>query len=366
MGKLRAAFALAAAAANDEAVGSSADGGSCGGNHIENLTVRTSAGYFLADARPTDGKGDAASEARAIAASLDGLGERYREAQAALAAAGLDAASLPPGVVLGLAQLGSMTNDAASKAQKVIKILGELKRKEAICALGRALWLELVKDPECASGVRPFVAVIHAPDGQTHSRSFLAPKAALATGAQPCESDAPRANEPEPPAAFVETMGEWVGSLLSADEQTRRFTILEVNCLFHAGSHMVNSASDAVEGIVLDVMPDEERAEHYTLYTNGGKYPEAKAGARARAPPTHACAPRALISLSTRGCVPPLRSPRRGRARGAQRQLRLFHQPDQQPQQQCGQVVRQGGEERLEPSRYVRHADPSGPPPPRR
>ena len=347
VGKLRAAFALAAAAANHEAVGSSADGGSCGGNHIENLTVRTSDGYFLADARPTDGKGDAASEARAIAASLDGLGERYREAQAALAAEGLDTAPLPPGVVLGLAQLGSMTNDSASKAQKVITLLGALKRQQAVRALGHELWLELVKDPACASGAQPFLAVIRTPDGQAHSRSFLAPKVARATAPPPRESDAV---EPEPPAAFLELMGEWAGSLLSADEQTRRFTILEVNCLFHAGSHMVNSASDAVEAIVLEVMSDDERAAHYALFTNGGKYLEAKAGARARASDPRPRAPLALSSLSARARVPPPRSSRRGRAR-AQRQLRLLHQPDQPPQPQHGQVGRQGGGQGLEPPR---------------
>jgi len=303
VGKLRAAFALAAAAANHEAVGSSADGGSCGGNHIDNLTVRTREGYFLADARPTDGKGDAASEARAIAASLDGLGERYREAQAALAAEGLDTAPLPPGVVLGLAQLGSMTNDSASKAQKVITLLGALKRKEAVRALGHELWLELVKDPACASGAQPFLAVIRTPDGQAHSRSFLAPKVARATAPPPRESDARRAVEPEPPAAFVELMGEWAGSLLSADEQTRRFTVLEVNCLFHAGSHMVNSASDAVEAIVLEVMSDEERTEHYALFTNGGKYLEAKAGARACASDPRPRPAGAQLALRARSCA---------------------------------------------------------------
>ena len=163
------------------------------------------------------------------------------------------------------------------------------------------------------------------------------------------ESDARRAVEPEPPAAFVELMGEWAGSLLSADEQTRRFTVLEVNCLFHAGSHMVNSASDAVEAIVLEVMSDEERTEHYALFTNGGKYLEAKAGARACASDPRP-RPLALSSLSARARVPPPRSSRRGRAR-AERQLRLLLQPDQPPEPQHGQVGRQGGGQGLEPPR---------------
>jgi hypothetical protein len=251
--------------------------------------------------------------------------------------------------VLGLAQLGSMTNDSASKAQKVITLLGALKRKEAVRALGHELWLELVKDPACASGAQPFLAVIRTPDGQAHSRSFLAPKVARATAPPPRESDARRAVEPEPPAAFVELMGEWAGSLLSADEQTGRFTVLEVNCLFHAGSHMVNSASDAVEAIVLEVM--RTRCARSTTRSS----PTAASTwrprlVRARAPPTHARAPLALSSLSARARVPPPRSSRRGRAR-AERQLRLLLQPDQPPEPQHGQVGRQGGGQGLEPPR---------------